>query len=206
MDYDAQASLQRRTPATRFKLDYIGNLSSLNGSESENNTRVNAELDYWLSSRLYLILPQAEYFRDPFQNIAARATVGTGVGYDIFDRRNLEWDVSAGPAYQRTWFDSVEGGGSTTDGQAALTFGTDVDWQITRSVESILGYSGQYTTREAGGTLHHAVCTLSVELTKRLDLDVSFVWDRTQNPRAESNGVEPQQDDYRLTCGLGVRF
>jgi putative salt-induced outer membrane protein YdiY len=206
VDYDAQASLRRRTPATRFKFDYLGNISSQNGVENENNTRVNTELDYWLSRQLYLILPQAEYFHDPFQNIAARATVGGGIGYDLYDRHNLEWGVSAGPAYQQTWYDSVQGGGSTTDGQAALVFGTDVDWQITGSVELILGYSGQYTTREAGGTLHHAVCTLAVDLTKRLELDVSFVWDRIQNPRAESNGMVPQQDDYRLTCGLGLSF
>ncbi|HXC98247.1 MAG TPA: DUF481 domain-containing protein [Verrucomicrobiae bacterium] len=206
VDYDAQASLQRRTPGTRFKLDYLGNVSSLNDVESENNHRVNAEFDYWFSRRLYVILPQAEYFSDPFQNIADRAMIGGGVGYDILDRSILEWNISLGPAYQQTWFDSVEGTESTTRGQAALAFGTDFDWQITRRIELILQYSGQYTSPEVGETLQHAVGTLSVELTKRFDLDVSFVWDRTGNPRAESSGVVPQQDDYRLTLGLGVRF
>ena len=42
--------------------------------------------------------------------------------------------------------------------------------------------------------------------TKRLDLDVSVVWDRTQNPKQESSGAVPKQDDFRLTLGLGVRF
>jgi putative salt-induced outer membrane protein YdiY len=206
VDYNMAASVQRRTPATRFKLDYLGNLSSLNGVESENNHRVNAEFDYWLSRRLYAILPQGEYFSDQFQNIADRATLGGGVGYDILDRSILEWNVSLGPAYQQTWFNSVEGGEPTTRGRAALAFGTDFDWQITRRIELILQYSGQYTSRDVGETLQHAVSTLSVELTKRFDLDVSFVWDRTQNPQPDSSGVVPQQDDYRLTLGLGVRF
>jgi putative salt-induced outer membrane protein YdiY len=206
VDYNAQANLQRRTPATRFKVDYLGSISSLNSVENENNQRVNAEFDYWLSHRLYLILPQAEYYSDPFQNIADRATVGSGIGYDIIDRSAMEWDVSLGPVYQKTWFDSVESGQSTTRGQAALAFGTDFDWDITRRIELILQYSGQYTSQEAGDTLQHAVSTLSIELTKRFDLDVSFIWDRIGNPRAESSGVVPQQDDYRLTVGLGVRF
>jgi putative salt-induced outer membrane protein YdiY len=206
VDYNAAASVQRRTPSTRLKLDYLGNLSSLNGVENENNHRVNGEFDYWLSRRFYAILPQAEYFSDPFQNIADRASLGGGIGYDILDRSILEWNVSLGPAYQQTWFNSVEGGEPTTRGRAALAFGTDFDWQITRRIELILQYSGQYTSRDVGETLQHAVSTLSVELTKRFDLDVSFVWDRTQNPQPDSSGVVPQQDDYRLTLGLGVRF
>ena len=57
-----------------------------------------------------------------------------------------------------------------------------------------------------GETFHHAVTTLSVELTKRFDLDVSFVWDRTQNPKPDSSGTVPRQDDFRHILGLGVRF
>jgi len=50
------------------------------------------------------------------------------------------------------------------------------------------------------------VSTLSVELTKRFDLNVSLVWDRTQNPKPDSSGLVPKQDDFRLMLGLGVRF
>jgi len=32
-------------------------------------------IDYRLSCRLYLVLPSAEYFRDPLQNIAHRAAL-----------------------------------------------------------------------------------------------------------------------------------
>jgi putative salt-induced outer membrane protein YdiY len=206
VDYDAQINLQRRTPETRLKFDYLGNVSIVDDVENANNHRVNAEFDYWLSRRFYLILPQAEYFKDPFQHIAHRLTVGGGAGYDLFDRPGLEWNVSTGPAYQRTWFDSVQAGEASVQGQAALTFGSKFDWQITRRIELILEYRGQYTSREVGETFHHAVSTLSVELTKRFDLDVSFVWDRTQIPKPDSNDVVPKQDDFRLIVGLGVRF
>jgi len=46
-----------------------------------------------------------------------------------------------------------------------------------------LEYRGQYTSREVGETTHHGVSTLSFELTKRFDLDVSFIWDRISNSR-----------------------
>lgn len=53
----------------------------------------NAEFDCWLSRRLYVILPQVEYFKDPFQNIAHRLTLGGGVGYDLIDRSGLPADI-----------------------------------------------------------------------------------------------------------------
>jgi putative salt-induced outer membrane protein YdiY len=206
VDYNAQASLQRRAPGTRLKFDYIGNVSSIEDVESANNHRANTEFDIWLSRRLYFIAPFTEYFKDPFQNMAHRMTAGAGLGYDLIARPGLEWNVSTGPAYQKTWFDSVQPGEDAEKGAAALTFGSRFEWDITQRIDLILEYRGQYTSRETGETIHHSVSTLSVELTKTLDLDVSFVWDRTQNPKQESNGTIPKQDDFRLTLGLGINF
>lgn len=206
VDYNAQARLQRRTPATRYSLDYIGNISSVDGVESANNHRVNSEFDLWLSRRFYLILPFAEYYKDPFQNLAHRVTGGVGVGYDLIDRHNLEWTITTGPAFQKAWFESAQPGEPTEKVAGALVFGSRFDWNITRRIELILEYRGQYTSKEVGETTHHGVSTLSLELTKRLDLDVSLVWDRIAQPKVGANGIQPKPDDFRLVVGLGVDF
>jgi putative salt-induced outer membrane protein YdiY len=205
-EYNAQARLQRRTPATRISLDYIGNISSINGVENANNNRVNTEFDLWLSRRFYLILPSVEYYQDPFQNLENRVTAGAGAGYDLIGRPNLEWNISTGPAYQHAWFESSEPGEPTQKGTVALMFGSRFDWDITQRIELILEYRGQYTSREVGETTHHAVGTLSLELTKRFDLDVSLIWDRISNPRVGADGVQPKPDDFRLVVGLGAHF
>ncbi|MCW5554579.1 MAG: DUF481 domain-containing protein [Verrucomicrobiae bacterium] len=206
VEYSAQARLQRRTPATRFSLDYIGNISSVDGVESANNNRVNSEFDLWLSRRFYLILPFAEYYKDPFQNLSHRVTGGVGVGYDLIDRPNLEWTITTGPAFQKAWFESAQPGEPTEKITGALVFGSRLDWDITRRIELILEYRGQYTSKEVGETTHHSVATLSLELTKRFDLDVSLIWDRIAQPKVGSDGVQPKQDDFRLVLGLGVDF
>jgi YD repeat-containing protein len=206
VEYNASANLQRRTPATRLSLQYIGNVSSVEGVENANNHRVNGEFDLWLSRRVYLILPFAEYYRDPFQNLSHRLTAGIGVGYDLIDRPKLEWNVTAGPAYQHAWFESSQPGQPREKGAGALSFGSRFDWDITRRVELILEYRGQYTSREVGETTHHSVSTLSFELTKRFDLDVSFVWDRITHPKVGADGVQPKRDDFRFVVGLGVDF
>ena len=206
VDYNAQARLQRRTPATRFSLDYIGNISSINGVENANNNRVNSEFDLWLSRRFYLILPQLEYYRDPFQNLEHRVTAGGGAGYDLIDHPNLEWNISTGPAYQYAWFEPTQPGDAMEKGTAALVFGSRFDWDITQRIELIMEYRGQYTSREVGETTHHAVGTLSLELTKRFDLNVSLIWDRISNPKVGLDGVQPQPDDFRLVVGVGAHF
>ena len=48
--------------------------------------------------------------------------------------------------------------------------------------------------------------TLSVDLTKRFELDVSFVWDCTQKPKEQSDVTRPKQNDFHLIVGLGMRF
>jgi hypothetical protein len=47
---------------------------------------------------------------------------------------------------------------------------------------------------------------LEIELTSRLDLDLSFVWDRIQNPKPEENGTVPDRDDFYLFFGIGFEL
>ncbi len=206
MEYNAKAHLQRRTPATRLSLDYIGNVSTSSGVEEANNHRLNSEFDLWLSRRFYLILPFAEYYRDRFQNLAHRLTAGAGVGYNLIDRPNLDWNITSGPGFQEAWFASSQPDEPSSRGVAALIFGSRLDWKITRRIELILEYRGQYTSREVGETTHHSVSTLSLELTRRFDLDVSFVWDRISVPRIGADGLQPRPDDFRLVVGMGIDF
>jgi len=206
LQYNAQIDLQRRTPATRFTLDYIGNLSSVNSVQSANNHRVNSEFDLWLSRRFYLILPSAEYYRDTFQNLAHRFTGGLGIGYDLIDRPNMEWNITTSPAYQKAWFESSQPGEPTEKGTAALTFGSRFKWDLSRRIKYVLEYRGQYTSKQVGETTHHTVSTLSVDLNKRFTLDLSAIWDRISNPKVGANGIEPKPDDFRLVVGLGLHF
>lgn len=205
-EYNSQAHIQRRTPTTRLALDYIGNVSSSSGIENANNHRINSEFDLWLSRRFYLILPFGEYYKDRFQNLADRLTLGAGVGFDLVEHRNIEWNITTGPAFQKAWFYSSPPGEESSKAAAALTFGSRFDWHINRLVEWILEYRGQYTRRAIGETTHHSVSTLSFELTHRFDLDLTFVWDRIAYPKINADGTTPQPDDFRLVVGLGLDF
>lgn len=202
----ASAELARRTPATVIQLNYLGNFSEVNGTQNANNHRVNGIYDVRLNHNWFLRPLQLEWYRDQLANISRRVTAGLGVGYYIFDRPGLEWQVSGGPSYQYTKFETVEEGQadstSTPAGVLQSTFKAD----ITPRLKFIQTFGATLTGQEAGLYTHHAVSTLEFEIKRHLDINISFVWDYLQDPKAESSGIVPQHSDYRMIVGAGVKF
>ncbi len=58
----------------------------------------------------------------------------------------------------------------------------------------------------ARDTTQHGEFTLSIELTKVFDLDVSWIWDHVGNPAPNEDGTIPKKDDLKLTLGIGIDF
>jgi putative salt-induced outer membrane protein YdiY len=206
VEYNAHLTLNRRTPSTLFTFDYLGNFGKINGDETEDNHRLTTRFDYYFSRRLFMRLPDLEYYRDPLQNLDHRYTLGAAMGYRLVKTRRVEWNISAGPAYQRNIFSSVEPGESNSQDSLALVFGTRLDIELSKRLDFTLEYRGQFSGRETGNNTHHGVATLKFDIHKRLKLDLSLVWDRVASPTTASSGQTPNKDDVRLTLGLGIDF
>jgi len=206
VEASANVSFQRRTVENRVRLDYLGSYSSTNDVESSNNHRANAVWDWFFSEKLFLRPVFFEYFKDPFQNIDSRYTLGTGLGYQLIDTARTDWSIFAGPAYQRTRFDAVEPGESRDEDTWALSAGTTFETEITKQIDFDYDYTFQFTSPESGEYNHHMIGTFEVELTEALDFELSLVWDRINKPRANADGSVPKQDDYRVIFGVGYDF
>jgi putative salt-induced outer membrane protein YdiY len=205
-DINTHVTLQRRTPDTRLGLEYLGNYGKVNGIETEENHRFTGQFDYFLSRRLYVRVPDIEYFRDPLQNLAHRLTVGGGIGYDLVKTARTEWNVTTGPAWQGNWFDSVQTGQDQFASSLALVFASRLDVELTKRLDFIAEYRGQFTSAQTGNNTHHAMATLEFEIHKRLKLDLSLVWDRITSPQTEAGGQTPTPDDFRLISSVGIDF
>jgi hypothetical protein len=200
------AELARRTPNTTLLFDYLGNYSQVDNVQSANNERANITYDVRLNQDWFVRPLQFEYYQDSLANIAYRLTAGVGAGYYIFDRTGLEWNVSAGPSYQYTKFSTVETNQADTATTPAAVLNSNFKADITQRLTFIQSWQSTFTKKEAGQYTHHAVSTLEFEIKRHLNLDVSFVWDYLQNPQRKSDGAIPQNSDYYLTVGFGVRF
>ncbi len=202
-DFASKMSAKRRTTASRLMLDYLGNFTQVEETETINNHRLNQTFDIFLSRNLFWTPIFSEFFRDPFQNIERRFTTGIGVGYSIIKNNKTEWDISTGPAYQATKFVSVQSGQDQKDSTITLAAGTNFDTELNSKVDLEGLYNVRLGDNETGNYSHHSLLTVETELTDKLDFDVTAVWDYVRDPVTAQTGITPQKSDFRIMIGLG---
>jgi len=199
---NVQASFKRRTVKNRVTLEYLGNYNLTDDVTITDNQRATAGWDRFVSDRFFLSPFQLEYFRDPFQNVAHRFTLGAGAGYQILDTSDVDWQVSAGMAYQNTRFDEVPPGDPGSASTPALRIATEYDHELTDSIDLNVAYRFFVVDEDSGRYTHHFVTGLDLDLGV-LDAYITFVWDRIEKPRPLTDGALPKKDDFRLNFGLG---
>jgi hypothetical protein len=128
--------------------------------------------------------------------------VAPGVGYELVDSPKIDWKIDGAVGYQQTTFDSVEAGTPNPDSTPALILGTTYDHDFTSWLEFFFEYRLQLVDEESGRYNHHMLTSFETDITSLIDFDITVVWDRIQNPRADAAGNIPKQDDFRTTVGL----
>lgn len=206
INYNAYAMAKRRTSTSRFSLDYLGIFSKTEGIQTADSHRVSTYYDILKARKFYWRPVFAEYFQDRFSNIEHRTTIGTGFGYHIIDTSKTEWDIGPGIAYQYTQNVSVEADQSSNSSTPAFVLGTSFDTELTNKIDFEASYRFNIVNQESGRYTHHATAAVSFELTNRLDLDLSLVWDRIQEPTPAEDGRVPEKDDIYLFFGIGFEL
>jgi hypothetical protein len=201
-----KANLIRRAPKNRINIDLLSTFNRTEGETAADNQRANAGWSRYLSKLFYVTPAYGEWYRDPFVNIENRWTIGVGAGYEIIDTGKITWDVNAGLAYQTTSFVSVEEGEDDSASTPALRLGTHYDHELTKWMDFLFKYDLMIVNERSGTYTHHLETGLELELTRLLDFDITFIWDRIQNPQPDADGLIPEQDDYRLVFFLGFDF
>jgi hypothetical protein len=204
IDFTLKFNVKRQTPENRFVVDYLGNFSETREVETINNHRLSTFYDIFAAREYFWRPIFAEYYRDPFQNIDSRITIGVAAGYHIIDTPKTTWDVSGGPAYRATRYENVAAGDSDDVDTPTLVGSTYYDTTLTKTVDFNAGYNLSILNQESGTYTHHAIATFETEITSILDFDVSFIWDRTKDPQVRSDGSVPKQDDIQLLLTLGM--
>jgi hypothetical protein len=206
VQYNSKWDVRRRTSSNRFVFNYLGNFTQVEDVDTVDNQRASAYFDIFKTRKYFLRPVFAEYFRDPFQNTESRVTIGSGIGYHIIDTSKTTWDITPGLAFRRTRFVSVEPGEDASVSTPAFVMGTFFEHELTKRLDLNAKYSFYIVNEESGLYTHHAIATLEAEITDLLDFDISFVWDRTQNPQPRADGTIPEKDDFQLIFAVGVDF
>jgi putative salt-induced outer membrane protein YdiY len=206
VDVNNRMNLKRRTVENRLNFDYTVNYSQARGIDTVDNQLFNANWDRFLTPQFFVNPTIFEWYRNPFTNISSRTTFSIGAGYQIIDTNRTEWDVSGGPGYQETHFDSVQAGEADKTSTPTVGIETNFDQDWTKDIEFKYTYRAQFTNTASGKYNHHMEMRIETEWTSVLDFDIALNWDRTEKPQPDDQGEVPQQDDFRMIVGLGIEF
>jgi len=204
-DLNNVLKLRREATRSRIDLDYNGNYSHVDSVRIVDNHRLAASWDIIITRGLFISPFLGEFYRDEFQNIDYRATVGAGVGLWMVRGGDLDWNVSIAGSYRHTQYASVEAGEDDRDRTGAVVPATTLEWDVTSDIELDASYNAQIGIPEVKNTTHHLQSFLSVDVWgDTVDITMNFTWDRVETPRTNADGITPKRDDYRLALGIGV--
>ena len=94
IDYTARLGAMRRSLKNRVSFNYLGNITTIDDVDTANSHRATLGWDYFLSDRLFVNVVKGEWYRDEFQNVRNRYTVGGGLGYEVIDTPRASWTAT----------------------------------------------------------------------------------------------------------------
>lgn len=203
-DWNTLVTIQHRTANNRFYFDYIGTFSKTEGIETANSHRTNSYFDISFTKKFFVRPFAIESFANPFQNIDNRYSLGAGVGYNIKRNSKTEWDTTTEISYQLTRFSTVQVGEQASDEALSFSVGSHFVTEITEWLDLNGIYELRYADEASGGVISHSITSIEFEITNRLNLNVSFVWDWTANPIPDATGKEPEENDFQFIFGIGL--
>ena len=198
--------IKRRTPVSRLIFDYLGSVNETEGQRIANSHRASLGLDRFSGGRFFWRPIGVQYYQDSFQNIRHQATADTGIGYQLIDSPRVEWDIQGGVGVNYLRNVSVAVGEPSDEVSPVVTLGSDLTVELTSWIDYELFINMTFLNEKSGQYLHHIVSTVSTDVIKHVDLDVSFIWERTQKPQERIDSSIPEQDDFRLLVSIGYDF
>ena len=78
--------------------------------------------------------------------------------------------------------------------------------KFTDSLRMNGNYSIVADLQDSADITQHALLKLDVGITRHVDLNLAFVWDRVGDPQRNEAGDLPKKNDFKLSFGAGLRF
>ena len=182
-NFAAALNVKREGPRWEHRIEISIDFSEVEGDRTEErlSTAYRARRDFDRSP--FFAFGALSYDRDRFQGISHRFTESAGIGYELIDTDDVDWDVYAGPALRQTDFSD-----STYADQLGLFIATDLKWEISDTF-TLREYAGAVLAKENKSFRSTTSLTSNVygELSARLDLTIDTETDPP--PGAEETDI-----------------
>ena len=209
LTYDIMLNVRREDRLTLLNMGYNANFGRTDGVQNVNRHLGDLDFKVFLSKRWFVTPLFGQLFNDRFQNIRFRATPAAGAGIHIIDEDNATWDFQTGLGYQ---FLRYKDDSTITDGNPQsdvfIPLFTYADFDITGDIDLTLSWLTNLVVTTIGNTNHTGKADLAIELTSVLDLDIAFLFLRTEDPGPPPDPADPpiEKDDYQLVVGISLEL
>jgi len=209
LTYDIFFNTKREAEITLLDLSYNGTFGRTDGERNVQRHLGEFDFKVFLSDRWFVAPLFGQLLNDRFQNIRFRATPATGVGVHLIDEPNVKWDFQTGVGYQYLRY--LDGAFSTRGNpqhDVFIPLFTYADFDITDDVDFTVSWLTNLVVTEVGNTNHTGRADLAVELTDIIDLNLSFLFLRTEDPAPPADPADPpiEKNDYQLVAGISLEL
>ena len=209
LTYDIKFNVRREDRITLLDLNYNTMFGRTDGVQSVNRHLGEFAFSVFLSSRWFVAPAFGQLFNDRFQNIKFRATPAAGAGIHIIDAPKAKWDFMTGAGYQ--YLNYLDATVVTTDNPQSdffIPLFTYADFDITGDIDLTLSWLTNLVVTTIGNTNHTGKADLAIELTSVIDLDIAFLYLRTEQPAPPPDPADPPLDknDYQLVVGISLEL
>jgi hypothetical protein len=211
LTYDINFNTRREDDMTLLDLNYNTSFGQTGGVQNVNRHLGEEDFKVFLSSRWFVTPLFGQLFNDRFQNIQFRATPATGAGVHIIDAPNAKWDFQTGVGYQYLNYRDIAAlpaGSSNPQHDVFIPLYTYADFDITGDVDLTLSWLTNLVVSTIGNTNHTGKADLAIELTSVIDLDIAFLYLRTEDPAPPPDPMAPaiKKNDYQLVVGISLEL
>jgi hypothetical protein len=208
LTYDIKFNTRREDRLTLLDLNYNATFGKTNGVQNVNRQLGEFLFNVFLGSRWWVTPAFGQFFNDRFQNIKFRATPAAGAGVHIFDKPKVKWDFITGIGYQYLNALAPAAGTRNPQNDAFIPLYTYWDFDITGDIDFTVSWLTNLVVTTIGNTNHTGKADLSVELTSVIDLDLAFLYLRTEQPVQPADPALPaiEKNDYQLVVGISLEL
>ena len=211
LTYDVLFSVVREDEMTLLDLSYNSSFGRTGGVQNVNRHLGEFDFKVFLSSRWFVSPTFGQLFNDKFQNIRFRATPATGAGVHIIDESKVTWDFQTGAGYQfLNYVDSAGAPAGVSDPQSDffIPLYTYADFDITDNVDLTVSWLTNLVVTTIGNTNHTGKADLAIELNDYINLDIAFLFLRTERPAPPAEPTDPpiERNDYQLIAGISLEL
>lgn len=174
---NASVKLTREGPQWEHKFEFGMEIREVDSERTEESIEAAYRARRDFGDSPIFAFGSFDYERKPFQGIDRRFTEGFGIGYQLVDTDDIDWEVSAGPALRQTRF--VEGG---DEDRLGGFLATEFEWDITDTLT--LAENAGLVIDEANSSFS-TTTSLTSELYGDLSARVSFTATYEADPPPE---------------------